>query len=69
MEITARCPYCSRLNTYEVKPNVAKVVTCCCRKGSFYVKKLDRVEVIRNSLWAWDDVQHNRAEASSEDLS
>ncbi len=69
MEITARCPYCGRLNTYEVRPNVARVVTCCCRKGSFYVKKLDRVEVVRNSLWAWDEVPSGSAEAADQDLS
>lgn len=56
MEITAECPYCNKLNTYEVRPNVAVMVTCSCRKGSFYIKKVDRVEVVRNSLWAWDEV-------------
>ena len=54
MEITARCPYCQRLNTYDVEPNVALIVTCFCGKGSFYVKKVDRIEVIKNSLWTWD---------------
>ena len=57
MEITAECPYCSRLNTYEVRPNVPVMVTCSCRRGSFYVKKVDRVEVVRNSLWTWDEPQ------------
>ncbi len=64
MEITAKCPYCQRLNTYQVKPNVAMMVTCTCRKGSFYVKKVDRVEVVRNSLWAWDEMSSQKKTAT-----
>jgi hypothetical protein len=60
MEITARCPYCGNLNTYDVEPNVAVIVTCSCRRGSFYVKKVDRIEVVRNSLWTWDGTSGER---------
>jgi len=52
MEVTAKCPYCGRLNTYRVTPNVPSQVTCTCGNGSFYVKKLEKIEVIRNSLWS-----------------
>ncbi len=54
-EITAKCPYCGELNTYEVQPNQPVVVTCSCNRGSFYVKKVDRIEVIKNSLWTWKE--------------
>ena len=54
MEITAECPYCNKLNTYEVRPNEPVMVTCSCKMGSFYVKKVDRIEVVRNSLWIWE---------------
>ncbi len=66
MEVTAKCPYCGRLNTHEVKPNVATIVTCSCMKGSFYVKKVDRVEVVRNSLWTWDAPSPQRRRADGD---
>ena len=69
MEISARCPYCASLNTYVVEPNVAVVVTCTCGKGSFYVKKVDRIEVSRNSLWVWDEGKNPAGTSLKDDVS
>jgi hypothetical protein len=69
MEITAKCPYCERLNTYDIRPNVAVVVTCSCKKGSFYLKKIDRIEVVRNSLWTWEVSPGEEETSIGEELS
>lgn len=69
MEVTAKCPYCGKLNTYNIKPNVAVMVVCTCRKGSFYVKKVERTEVVRNSLWTWDEVPGPGKGVAEKDIS